>query len=88
MIFNPPIEKVMLFCPKYCKKEVNIDGTQLWPGKLCLLGQNQNSYIPKFQTIVVWNLLAPTGALYLFIFRTTLPRTKVAGRRRPLAQRD
>ena len=52
MIFNPPIEKVMLFCPKYCKKEVNIDGTQLWPGKLCLLGQNQNSYIPRFKQLL------------------------------------
>ena len=37
----------MLFCPKCCKKEANIDKIQFWPGKLCFLWQNQNSCIPK-----------------------------------------
>ena len=29
--------ETLLFCPKYCKKEVNIDRIQFWPGKLCFL---------------------------------------------------
>ena len=29
--------EIWLFCPKYCKKEVNIDRIQFWPGKLCFL---------------------------------------------------
>ena len=39
--------KVLLFCPKYCKKEVNIDRIQFWPENFVFSWQNLNSYIPE-----------------------------------------